>query len=429
MSWRSRPRRLWPRITGYLRRSRIVHTSNKTQRPPTVKRYTHRPIDTPNTIRILRLHPAPDPNLPLHASFVLHRIDLDKVVGADTRTVEDEAFGDQPEDYIAVSYTWSPDDAAASSLSPAADAEYVSIGADEGVIHITGTLASFLRNGRRPNRVAHYWIDQLCIQQEEPVKAGTRGPLFNVAGKSGALSEKEQQIPLMHYIYAQASCVFLWVGEEYENDVQVLLLAMDLSDRFDASKVALAKRRAEVEAMGKRLQTQSDGDGSGAWPEGRKPQIVIVDGTSHMSSDEEMSMAGLPPLSDPVWHHLRRFLERRVFMRLWIFQEVVLGRKTLLVIGTHFVPFEELGKAVSMVQLSGWTPRLDYAPSVSRALAESVLDPQLITKTDRLKRLCQEQLNMTHGWSNVMNMWIYRIKFAERGRQALDWLLLSAQHF
>lgn len=430
MSWRSRPRRLWPRITGYLHRSRIFHTSSKPRHSPIVKRYTHRPIDTPNTIRILRLHPAPDPSSPLHASFVLHRIDPDGPARAEKPAVEEEAFGDEAENYIAVSYTWSPDDAPAASLSPPAVADYVSIGADEGVIHITRTLANFLRNGRRSDRMAHYWIDQLCIQQEEPIKAGSHDQAPDVAAKSGALGEKEQQIPLMHYVYAQATCVVLWVGETDENDIQALLLTLDLSDRVDHSEVALAQRRAEVSAMEKLLPPQSEKDGSSAEAaRERRSKLVIEDGTSHMSSDEEMRTGGLPPLSDPVWYHLRRFLERRVFMRLWIFQEVVLGWGTLLVIGTQFVNFEELGKAASLVQLSGWTTRLDYAPSVSRALVESVVDSGPITKAGLRKRLSQEQSNMTHGWSNVMNMWIYRVKFAQGGRQALDWLLLSAMYF
>lgn len=408
----------------------IFHTSDNPFRSPTIKRYTHRPIDTPNTIRILRLHPAPDPSSPLHASFVLHRIDPDGTAGANARVVEDEAFGVEAEDYVAVSYTWSPDnDVAASPHSPPPVAECVFIGADEGVIYITRTLASFLRNGRSTNRVAHYWIDQLCIQQEDPVEAGVHGPSFNVAGKSGALSEKEQQIPLMHYVYAQASSVVLWVGEADENDIQALLLILVLSARFDVSKVSLAQRRAEVEAIHKLHPPQSDSDGSGAGSPESKSQMVIEDGTSHISSDEDMRLAGLPPLSDPVWHYLHRLVERRVFLRLWIFQEVVLGRKTMLVIGTQFINFEELGKGVSVVQLSGWTTQLDYAPSVSFALAESAVYPELTTKADRLKRLGYEQANLTHGWSNVMNMWIYRIKFAESGRQALDWLLLSAQHF
>lgn len=54
----------------------------------------------------------------------------------------------------------------------------------------------------------YFWIDALCINQED-------------------MDEKSHQVPFMHHIYLQAQQVMMWLGKE-ENDSQLAMSMIEV---------------------------------------------------------------------------------------------------------------------------------------------------------------------------------------------------------
>jgi Heterokaryon incompatibility protein (HET) len=127
--------------------------------------YTHVPITSASTIRVIKLSPAPSPADPIHYSLVQISV-KDSPVHA----------------YTALSYTW--DNQTASHP----------IQCDNGVLLITKNCEAALRALREPQEPVTIWIDSICIDQS------------NVA-------EKGMQVALMGKIYQLASYVVVWLGE------------------------------------------------------------------------------------------------------------------------------------------------------------------------------------------------------------------------
>jgi hypothetical protein len=123
------------------------------------------------------------------------------------------------------------------------------------------------------------WIDAICINQKDDV------------GKAA-------QIPLMGSIYSNAERVLVWLGP-----------AADGSDRV----------LSEMDTLERKLRK---------W------------GT--LLRSDQVTLAGLPPLSDSIWAFVAKFWSRPWFRRLWIVQEAVLAKDILIVCGTDTVRFEKL---------------------------------------------------------------------------------------
>lgn len=121
------------------------------------------------------------------------------------------------------------------------------------------------------------WIDAICINQQDS-------------------AEKEVQIPLMREIYAKADDVFIWMGPstpETEHFMYNFPKALQYASSWDY----------EVELQ------QNPAYNKLYWP-----------------WDDEMFFAGLYQVLNQEW-----------FRRLWTFQEVVLGRRSLIVSGHHCI--------------------------------------------------------------------------------------------
>jgi hypothetical protein len=98
-------------------------------------------------------------------------------------SLEHRILSESSKTYEALSYTWG------TSL------ERNTIGCGDGKLQITVNLFDALRRLRSPTMTRVLWIDAICINQED-------------------LDERSNQVPLMRYIYPQASQVVVWVGEE-----------------------------------------------------------------------------------------------------------------------------------------------------------------------------------------------------------------------
>ncbi len=139
---------------------------------------------------------------------------------------------------------------------------------------------------RLPDKPRRLWIDAICINQND-------------------IEEREAQVSIMHNIYATAANVIGWIGED------------------DGA----ADRRA-IDFM-KELAVRS------------RSYLNIDDGEigSVRSLDEETVrwFESVTPLGlvDSIWLDFTALIDRPWFSRIWIVQEVVMGREVTLKCGPH----------------------------------------------------------------------------------------------
>src|ERR1700761_9032894 len=119
-----------------------------------------------NQIRLLTLLPDADP-APLHCQLQV-------------------ADAVSPPEYEAISYTWG-DNAGRSE-----------IWCDSRPFSITENAAAALYRFRLPDRPRVLWMDQITINQSDPV-------------------ERAKQVNLMYDIFSKARCVLMWLGPDGEN--------------------------------------------------------------------------------------------------------------------------------------------------------------------------------------------------------------------
>jgi hypothetical protein len=130
------------------------------------KKYTHAPLRTPQTIRILNLQGDINPASPIQLSLVQYEL------------------SNLP-DFEAVSYTWDGQTATCTILCEECD------------LMVTPNCEAILREFRpkEGSTTRAVWIDAICINQSPD-----------------AMAERSFQIPLMGQIYRRAGRVLGWLG-------------------------------------------------------------------------------------------------------------------------------------------------------------------------------------------------------------------------
>ena len=151
----------------------------------TMSLYRYSPISSePESIRLLSLAPSPDPSAPIHCRLIHYSLLNDN--GGDHL-------------YEALSYTWG-------------DPTQRDIIFVEGKrLNITTSLYTALQRLRNAHFERVIWADAVCINQDD-------------------LKERGSQIKYMAKIYAKASQVVVWLGEEADDSTiafQHISLAAD----------------------------------------------------------------------------------------------------------------------------------------------------------------------------------------------------------
>lgn len=144
------------------------------------------------------------------------------------------------------------------------------------------------------------WVDALCINQPD-------------------IQEKNSQIPLMHKIYTSAQRTFCWVGQ----------LTSELSDAFDAFTDLIRE-------FVSKSQDQQEGE-------------------DLMQSIDIDLVAMIPRMS-----HL---FYSQYWTRVWIVQEVVLSKDTLLVSGTKALSLEAISFVNKWLEVYGLRHEATSAPA------------------------------------------------------------------
>jgi hypothetical protein len=136
------------------------------------------------------------------------------------------------------------------------------------------------------------WIDAICIDQ-------------------GNLQEKNCQVPLMREIYETAAEVFVWLGENENDDGKK---AFGLIDRW----VTALKELRGGDIDGQSFNEQ--------WRYNASKILAAVQ----------------DPFNEDDWLAVSRILRRPYWERIWTVQEVVVAHEVHLYCGTNVVPMNDL---------------------------------------------------------------------------------------
>jgi len=208
-------------------------------------RYCYTPLKTAHSVRIITLQPG------------IRRERL-------TCTLDEVVLDDKPY-YEAISYVWGD------------PSNPTSIVCDNRSLCVTQNLAAALFQFRQPDEPRRLWADAICINQDD-------------------IAERGHQVRIMGRVYAESSCVLVWLGQE-DHYTQLIskLLSTILYDKN--------------------------------WS---YPEILAI----------------------------RHFFRLPWFHRAWTFQESVLARETKFHIGTYRFPRaviteRKISKARSLVEYRG----------------------------------------------------------------------------
>jgi hypothetical protein len=189
--------------------------------------YAQHSVKGPGTIRVIELQPGK----------------YDDPIQVEIRSV---SLDDAELSYEALSYTW----------GKRKDMELVWISGK--IFNATQNLVSALRRLREADRPRTFWIDAMCINQNDVV-------------------ERAEQVKQMLRIYKQAKTVWLDLGDALP-EVHILFNLM-----FALDKALNAHQNDTI--------------------------------TFHSSQFEEL---GLPPVHDKAWWVWQNLLSRQYFTRLWV---------------------------------------------------------------------------------------------------------------
>ena len=142
-------------------------------------------------------------------------------------------------------------------------------------LHLTASAAYIMRQIVRSRTTDYFWIDALCINQNDD-------------------REKSHQIRLMRDIYGSAEEVLIFIGDSTDDDPEVIEFLKTLRD---ATKQLV--ERQNIFTM---------------------QNLCEVAGCHRTSSE---------------WRALNRFLDRPWFKRIWVIQEVVCANKPTIFYGGH----------------------------------------------------------------------------------------------
>ena len=186
--------------------------------------------------------------------------------------------------YTAISYVWG---------DPTAVSQIVCDN-DGGHLSLTASASDILNAVIEARVPGYFWIDQLCINQEDK-------------------QEKADQVRMMGEIFASANNVIAWLGAPTADSKMATSFVVTL---FNAMK-KLASRNA----------------------------VITTDSLCQNMGCEHPS---------PKWLALRNFLKRPWFERLWIVQEIIMasGEMTLLC-GNFSITWNTLAEVVVTIEING----------------------------------------------------------------------------
>ena len=291
--------------------------------------YVYRTLCTSN-IRLLTLLPGCVDN---NINIILESVEL--------------TSSDKP-NYEALSYTWGTS-AADTELHVIQDNEFKSL-------TVTKSLATALQHLRNEHHSQRFWIDAVCINQEDT-------------------GERSSQVARMADIFRSAAKVIIWLGPESEQSA----LALHEIDEL-ASKI-------HVDWEFYSIQPSSKDTTDGQWADLGKDAIF----------------------DDLTYASIARLLNRPWFERLWVWQEVFLAEdRADLVCGRESIKWTSFRKAILFLYRRRKPNNIDkLTESVTRAfqIANSSDYPSLMTTLRRTKGCkCTDRRDRIFAILNLVQM-------------------------
>lgn len=259
--------------------------------------FEYTPLPSPRAFRVLVLLPGP-PNGRLEGRLEVHDLDAPSTAGS----------------YAGISYAWNPSNHdrlfVGSERIPASHDIHNNLNIRHPVFFgskrllVSTSLYNLLRRLRLPDESYTWWVDAICINQED-------------------LDERARQVLVMRDIYTLASHVLLWLGEEDDETEMAFALTEKLAHHpaADPEKLTIGIPMDFLDLV------------SGSGPE----------------------RLGLPPMGASDYRALFALLDRPVFRRSWVVQEVALAvRPPVVLCGSHNMVFAELVTGIGFLGSCGW---------------------------------------------------------------------------
>ena len=190
--------------------------------------------------------------------------------------MQEHHLGDRRLPYMAISYSWgNPKDR-------------VLVSCNENDLQITRSLHGALWRLREKGYTGQIWADAICINQQDSI-------------------EKTEQIRMMGDVYQKAEQVFIWLGEDEENDELGLVLMSSINALLEEDGPSITGRP-----------------------------------TPDLSSDGP----GLTQVPRECWNGLISLMQRPWFWRAWVVQEYLRACNRVFQCGPFEIP-ESLISGVS----------------------------------------------------------------------------------
>jgi Heterokaryon incompatibility protein (HET) len=259
--------------------------------------YEYTPFKGPRQIRLINLQPRENGFLQCDMEIV----DLDNAPP-----------------FTALSYTHGPPvESEGAGGGSHADHHLVPMMCGGREILIKPNLASALERFCQLAKYGRYWIDAVCINQQDKLELGP-------------------QVMMMGDIYSIAARVLVWLGEE-DDDSKIAVIFMEkLLPKFEA------------------VVRNDNGD--------------VHDFSYSFSHPDIYHKLGIETIPMDIWDGLAEFFERRWFLRVWTFQEALLQEKLIIYCGTKRISWRRLEALLCYLE------RVDWRCSLSRQQVASGKD-------------------------------------------------------
>ncbi|KAI8272736.1 hypothetical protein K4K60_011910 [Colletotrichum sp. SAR11_57] len=234
----------------------------------------------PGEIRLLRLHPAPDPRRDLTGTILHHELSNPAF-----RWASEGPYLEHKLPYEAVSYHWGSN--TKTPFKVLVNDENADSSTPLSVIPLTASLHTLLRQIAYTDRDRVVWVDAICINQV----------------RSADNVEKGAQIRMMPDIYGIAARVLVYLGPAANNSDLAIAFLEHMSDFADYLDEVLT--------------------------------------TANFAAALAAGFA-MPPPDAPDWPALRAFLRRSWFRRVWVIQEFVNATELTVMCGAREIDWRRL---------------------------------------------------------------------------------------
>ncbi|KAH7305493.1 heterokaryon incompatibility protein-domain-containing protein [Stachybotrys elegans] len=196
-----------------------------------------------------------------------------------------------PTTYEALSYTWGdPNDK-------------VDLSCQGSSRKVPRNLCDALKRLRYHDRPRYLWADSICINQQD-------------------LAERSQQVSMMDRIFQNATRVIAWLGQDQDGHAALAFEAV-------CSIVSWWK------------------------PEGDRLKVASYKATLS-PVDPEILSHFREAVTPEHWQSLRALFSHTYFKRMWIIQELALGRQIEVYWGEHHISWGLVGVCAAWVLTEGW---------------------------------------------------------------------------